>query len=356
MIDLEEKIFISNNTIIKRELEDLIKLHMSVVKSNSSEMLMLGLINYANFINLEVINYISNNFNTDLRQFLKFKKSIKNIRARLKEESINFKERSAKIAEFNKETYEEFKKTNVISKILNISVENLGIYYTDKKIIGNTFLYGKSYNSLKTNGSYDKEKIIDYSKEQGQLIAEFSEIFKVSNNEIIDVKKIDIVCKDFDVFSSETKVFNDNVNRTICLKILDMISNINYYFMIIANILENNSTLRYRIAYIIWHTTYNDLRKIIDVNSSFDKPLEEKEFSDILDNQKIYLNKEFRNCMFHYDIKSVITKEYYDENKVFLGLVEQIFNSFELEYMIMIEFFLKRLLKLFEEKVLKYNG
>lgn len=354
MNNFEEKIFIGNNTIIKRELEDILKLNMSIIKSSSSEILMLGLINYTSFINLEVMNYISNNFNTDLRQFLKFKNIIINIRARLKEENISFKERSIKIAQFNKETYEEFKKTNIISDILNISVENLGIYYKDKKIIGNTFLYDKNYKYLKTDGSYGKEKIIDYGNEQGQLVAEFSKIFKVSTGEKIDTKKIDIVCKDFDVFSLKTKIFNDNIDRTICLKILDMISNINYYFMIIANILENNSTLRYRIAYIIWYTAYNDLSKIIDVNSSFDKPLEEKKFSDILNNQKIYLNQDFRNCMFHYDIKHVITKEYYDENKLFLGLVEQIFNFSELEYIITIEVFLKRLLKLFEETILKY--
>lgn len=348
-----EEIVISNNTIIKRELEDLFILNNSIVKSESSTVIMLGMINYVTLINLEIINYISNNFNVNLNPFLKYKEKANNIRAMLKEDSISFKDRSIKIEKTNKDIFEEFKKYSKVNNLFDFLVDNLGVYYKDEKIIGNTFLYNKSFKCFKDNDVYEKNILTEYAKNQIQLINDFSKIFKVSITNSINAKKINIVSKDYNVLKPKTEIFKDNINRNICLKILDMISNINYYLFIISNILGIDSTLRYRIAYMIWYSTYNDLKSMINDNYLFENKLEEKEFINILNSQKKFLSKDFRNCMLHYDFKRVINEVYYDKNKHFFGLIEQLFNIPELEFILLIDIYLKRMVDLFEETILK---
>ncbi len=348
---IKDELVVQNNILIKNELIDAYKIYINFKNNkDSSPILMLGWMNYLTLLNLGIIDYLEKNYDADFRKNLKFKKIIKSIRARTKKDELDFNSRYEKIKQLNENSYDDFLKMSKITSRYSpfaFLIDNLGVYYFNNKIIGNTFLYNELYKPLISKQNKE-EYLFNYGKEQGEIFSILSKIYAIDANEKFDTLNFKIDSTDFNVLKQTSEIFNEKIDRNICLRFLDVICKINYFFNVIAIILNTNSSLRYRIAYIIWETVYNDLSKMMSTSLFKDENL-----TNILNEQLVFQNKNFRNCMFHYDIKDSLKKNSYCKDEIFCGLIQQEYNISEEKYKRMLDKFLLDIAFYLENLVIK---
>lgn len=345
----------NTNIMIREELKDIYKIYLNINKTQNTIVSMFWSV-YLNLLNLGMIDYLEKNYNVELRKKLKYKKAIKSIRGRTKSDELSFEDRYNKINTLNKETHEDFiKMSSFVSKhrFLKDLIDNLGVYYIDFKPIGNTFLYATLFKPILKNKEDLKQHLFDFGKEQGQIFSALMKCFSIEQNDNIDVNVFIVKYKDFNTTKKNNGLLKKDIDINVGLKLLDIICNINYYQIIICKVLPNNSTLRYRLAYIIWNTIYNNIEKMCNSEIFIKSPLNVKEYESILEKQKIFNKRNFRNCMFHYDMKDSISDNCYNNKLMFFGLIQQEFNISDNEYKTNIEIALNDILILLEKDILK---
>lgn len=356
-MEIELTIDITDNTniLIKEELKDIYKMCITISKTQNAVISMFWF-NYLNLLNLGIIDYIEENYNVELRKELRYKKAIKSIRGRTKSDELPFEKRYEKINTLNEQTHEDFINMSSFIKehrFLKDLVDNLGVYYIDVKPIGNTFLFATLYKPLLKNKEELNQHLFDFGKEQGQVLSALMKCFSVEQNDNIDVNAFLVKYKDFNTTKNSNGLFKNDIDVNIGLSLLDMICKINYYQVIICNTLPSKSTLRYRLAYIIWDTIHSDISKMCDNEIFVNCPFNIKKYKDLIKGQQHFKNRNFRNCMFHYDIKNSINERYYNNKLMFLGLIQQEFSFSDNDYKIKIETALNNILVLLENDILK---
>lgn len=231
------------------------------------------------------------------------------------------------ITKLNEEKYDYFSTLcNPIAKILFPRlIDNIGITLYKRKIIDNTFLDEiDNKKIIMTNGKYDSSKTFEVGKEVGSLI------IKILDQIGGKYKKVDlninesIFNKDYNVYYQQNNLFQCDLEVNCCLLLLNALCSLNYYKYLIREFNISNS-LKYRIAYIVFSRTFNNLYKIAVVNSL-------SSILNILRKYDYLNNRNFRNKMFHYDIYNEISIHEFNKNDMFLGLITKIFNISEKDY------------------------
>lgn len=321
MDEIKEK----NTMLVKRELEEMLGIIKSLKENKDSSKLSLGINCYLILIVIEALNYIENNLNISIDY--KFKNNLKSSRARIKPYDSSYKEMLENITKLNEEKYNYFSNLcNPMAKaIFPELIDNIGITLYKGKIIDNTFLDEiDNKKIITTNGNYDSSKTFEVGKEVGSLIIKILNKIGGKENKInLNINET-IFNEDYNVYYQHNNFFQCNLEVNCCLLLLNALCSLNYYKYLIRKFNISNS-LKYRIAYIVFSRTFNNLYKITEIN-------ELQSILTILNKYSYLNNREFRNKMFHYDICNEISVHEFNENDMYLGLINKIFKISENDY------------------------
>ena len=322
MNEIKEK----NLLLVKNDVEELAGIISALIKHNEAYTIILGINCYLILIAVEILNYIENNLNIIITY--KYKNYFKSTRARIKPYENSYEEMLSKITELNKKKFEYYSNLcdPITKEIAPTLIDNIGITFLDGIIIDNTFLDELDNKKIiLSNGEYDSSKVLAVSKELGLLIKKIlNSINCTSRNVSLNINK-NVSSKDFNVFFQQNILFNNDLEVNISLLLLNILCSLNYYKFLISDFDISNS-LKYRIAYIIYNRTFNNLDKIVEANKLHS-------IKTVLDKYANLNNQSFRNKMFHYDMYKVIDNNNYKKNSVYLGLVEKYFNISEDDFM-----------------------
>ncbi|MGN1338643.1 MAG: hypothetical protein ACI4WW_09250 [Candidatus Coprovivens sp.] len=338
----------ANTMLVKRELEEMLGIIKSLKENKDSSKLSLGINCYLILIVIEALNYVENDLNLSITY--KFKSSLKSSRARIKPYDSSYDEMLKNITKLNEEKYDYFSSLcNPITKILFPRlIDNIGITLYKGKIIDNTFLDEiDNKKIIITNGKYDSSKTFEIGKEVGSLI------IKILNQIDGNDKKVNlninetIFNNDYNVYYQQNNLFKCDLEVNYCLLLLNALCSLNYYKYLIREFSISNS-LKYRIAYIVFSRTFNNLYKITEKNGLISILTILKKYD--------YLNdKKFRNKIFHYDIYNEISANEFNKNDIYLGLTNKIFKITEKEYIEDIDNYIDDVSTIIEQTIFNYE-
>ena len=130
--------------------------------------------------------------------------------------------------------------------------------------------------------------------------------------------------KDYNVYYQQNDLFQCDLEINCSILLLNALCSINYYKYLIREFNVSNS-LKYRIAYIVFSRTFNNLNKIAETNKL-------NSILNVLKKYDYLNNREFRNKMFHYDIYKEISIQEFNKKDMYLGLINKFFNISEKSY------------------------
>lgn len=313
---MTNKVLEYNNKMVINEIKSLCGLIKSVRKSKNSSIIALGIFNYFILFAIEAINYIEITQNIIINY--NYKTQLNSSRARIKEYTKDYNGILEDIKKINKKTYTDFydKTSNFVKKHFSYMITNLGIYYYNEQIIGNTFLYEMDNKKIfLTNNVYDKNKIYLASIEVGKMLKNVLKNFGEEELDIKTKKENKILSKDYDVYTNN-KLFNKNVDLNCCLLLLNILSVLNFYKYIIKDYKICDS-LKYRIGYCVFYRSYYNLQEIIKSNTDFCK------IKIVLDKYSKLDNRTFRNGIFHYNLQGKLKENELDYNDIYCGVLKK---------------------------------
>lgn len=335
-----------NTLLVKQELEEMQGIMKSIMKYEYSSLILLGFNCYLILIVIEALNYIENEYKITIKY--KYKNKLKSSRARIKPYDKSFVEMVKDIKKINKETFEYY--SSICNPIVKESfpelIDNLGITLYCNRIIDNTFLDEiDNKKIIITNRKLDSNKTYEISMEVGKLIAIILKQINGKFQEIdININNC-IETKDYNVYYTQNDLFKKTLDIDCSLLLLNILCSINYYKYIIRNFNISNS-LKYRIAYIVFSRTFNNLKEITDTNYL-------TSIRVILDRYNCLNNKYFRNKMFHYDIYNDLTNKEFKGEEIYLGLINKYFNISEKEYMKIIDKYIDDISLVIEKTIIR---
>lgn len=318
-------VMIENTHLVKRETEELYGIMKSLIKNKNASTLILGMNSYLVLIVVESLNYFENTQKININY--KYKNNIKSTRARLKPYDNSYPEMLENIRKLNEEKFNYFASlyNPIVKEQYPNLIKNIGITSYKGKMIDNTFLTELDNKKIIiTNKEYDSSKTYNIAQEAGALL---KNILKQINGttKIINLNIIDSISNDnYNVYFQHKNLFKCNLDINCSLLLLNTLCSLNYYKYIIKEFNISNS-LKYRIAYIVFNRTFNNLKEIGGANNL-------KSLLVALKKYEYLNNKYFRNKMFHYDIYNEISIEDFDKNEMYLGLISKIFNISEKSY------------------------
>lgn len=339
-------------------MKDIEEMYIMIKKSFGAPIVLIGALNYYILIICESLNYLNENYKVNLKNKIQYKRDITKTRARMKPYiNILTKDLYKSVEELNeKQMKEYYDKTKRITQILfkNLIV-NLGIYRYNNEIIGNTFLYQKKYKDIVyKNKKISPEKLkqvgIDIGGMTVQLLYLFGGNIDILKKEIPTIN-IKIMDSDYNTIKKRTGLFNENIDRNVNLLLLDELSIINFYKNIISKLTEKKN-LKYRIGYIVLYNTLNNINTIIKLN---DTVIRKGDFSKLITEKEKYnylLQRDFRNSIFHYDIRKHLKKDEIIENEMFFGTISKYLNTNEDKFKKDIDNYIDNMSTVLEEKIL----
>lgn len=247
----------------------------------------------------------------------------------------------------------EYFQSRVKLKCLRRFALNLGVYFDEYgHIIGDTYLITRYFNSTNMKNAKENAYAI------GDIIAEYIDTIRYmackddtmiipSNNGMKRVGYIDINT------NRHSDIFNKSQDKALNIIILNFLGLLGADKYLNQLMLSEDDTWRLRNEYIVAHNIRNGLRTIRNYcQSNNESTVDVDELTDIISKGTYYFSGDYRNCMMHYDLvyEGVprIKEEYFDEDRVFYGLVESCFEGMDYieyytklrEYMSVVETFL----------------
>lgn len=314
-----------NTVLVKNELEEMLGIIMAYHNNKDASKLISGINCYLILIVIEALNYIENTLNINIDY--KYKNILKSSRARIKPYNNSYEDILKNIKNLNENKYKYFSNLcKPIAKYLFPTlIDNLGVTLYKEKIIDNTFLDEiDNKKIIITDGEYDSSKAFNVAKEIGILI------MKVLKQVDGKGKKVDlninenITNKDYNVYFQRNNLFRCNLDVNFCLLLLNILCPLNYYKYIIRSF-NISKSLKYRIAYIVYNRTYNNLFKIAEKNKL-------NSVLKLLDKYNYLNNVDFRNKIFHYDIYNEISDNEFVKEEMYLGLIKKELKVSEKKY------------------------
>ena len=332
-----------NLWMIKNDIDSIYKIFIDITKEENESVLMIGWLEYFSLITIEAIKYLDSKIDTlNIRSSIKNKKAIESCRARLKPYDTEYESFYKDMEKLNEEKMKEFEKctSKEVPEFLKFIIDNYGTYSINNKIIFNTFLCEHLYKKMMTS----PDKMFEVGKEIGRSIKIISKLLGIDGNYEGKNRNFKIIDNDYNVYIQPNLLFKSNINSNYGLLLLNNISLMNFYTEVITK-MTTNEFLKYRIAYIIYDSTSSNFKKM---NIMKDIPGLEK----LLNSIQFLNNREFRNCMYHYNIESAINE---DEIQIglFFGLVEKYFRVGKEEYKIILDNYLLLVPKIIENYILK---
>lgn len=328
-----------NYDLVKKDIENLYIIYKDLLKEKKCDILIMGWFQYLILICIEALNYAK------LNKTLKYKKIIENCRARMKPLKIDYNLMYQKMKKLNSDKmieYKEYVERHVRILVSNW-ITNYGVYKINDKIIGNTFLYESLYKKIiYENSSINVNKILNVSKEIGETVSDLINYFELEKKYIGISKNIEIKCADYNVFKNNNKLLRANIDTNKGLILLNSISLINFYNFVISK-MNVRKELKYRLGYIVYDNTHENISKAIG---------EEKIIYEKLRKFKCLNKKEFRNCMFHYNLENDLEDEEIKE-EMYFGIIYKYLNISEKEYIDLIDEYMNEISYTLEKYILK---
>lgn len=339
-----------NVKIVRNEVQSLYGLTKGMLLEEDSSILSLAFHNYLLFFTIEAINYVSEFSNTTINY--NYKTQLKRSRAKIKPYELSIENITTNINNLNYKTMEYFSRdlSEIIKKLFGNMIDNLGIYKYKSKIISNTFLIASDLKHLiYTNNEIDSQKIISSSKTVGELLSLLMNLFGNKRTKICKLNILDkIELKDYNVINKNNKLLKEDIDINIALFILDNLSILNFYNLIIRNFNICDS-LKYRIAYVSFYRTFYNLNKLFE--KSFDEKLEG--INKICKKYSCLDNRIFRNGICHYNITDKLDNSDIDRNEMYLGLIKKYLKIDELTFKNMLNNYYSELSNEIENLILK---
>ena len=255
-----------NTKLVKRELEEVLGIIKSLKENKDSSKLSLGINCYLILIVIETLNYIENNLNLSIDY--KFKSTLKSSRARIKPYDNSYKEMLENIKKLNEEKYNYFSGlcNPIVKALFPRLINNIGITLYKGKIIDNAFLDEiDNKKIITTSGEYDSSKTFEIAKEVGSLVIKILNQIDGKEKKVNLNIKEKIYNKDYNVYYQQNDLFQCDLEINCSILLLNALCSINYYKYLIREFNVSNS-LKYRIAYIVFSRTFNNLNKIAETN------------------------------------------------------------------------------------------
>lgn len=335
-----ERIEAYNYNLVKKDIENIYIIFKDLMREKDNVVLMMGWFQYFILVSIEALNY------SGISKKLKYKRAIESCRARLKPLEIEYDAIYQKMEELNLQKMKEYREyvKKEFRIILNGFITNYGIYKTNDKIIGNTFLYESIYKKIiYENNQASKTKIIAVSKEIGEILSDLMGFFELEKEYEGKCRNIHIDYKNYNVFKSNNRLLKRKIDTNNELILLNSLSMINFYIHIIC-IMNVRKELKYRLGYIIYNNTYKNILKIIE-------KIDNEEIVKKISKYEILSDRNFRNCMFHYDIlHDLEEKEIKDE--MYFGIISKYLNTSEKKYIELIDGYMNETSNILENSIL----
>ena len=330
-----------NYDLVKKDIENIYIIFNDVIKDKNSSILMLGWFQYFILICIEVLKYAK----TDKK--LKYKKVLENCRARIKPLEIEYDLIYEKMKTLNSDKMKEY--TGYVKKdfrkIFSKFVNNYGLYRINNRIIGNTFLYENLYKKIiYENGNISKNKMIEVSKEVGEILAELMAFLGLQKTYESMSNNFSIKNEDYNVFKNNNNLLKENIDTNDGLILLNSISIINFYKFIICK-MNVRKELKYRLGYIVYDSSYGNIMKVVQ-KDKINKIKEKLEKYECLN------NREYRNCMFHYNMTKNLTEEEI-KDEIYFGIIQKYLHVTEDEYIRLIDEYMYEIADILEKSILR---
>lgn len=215
---------------------------------------------------------------------------------------------------------------------------NIGIYYYNKSIIGNTQYYYSLFQDRKiiTKEIIGKD-VNEFAMAMGEIVGSISHLLErlpESTANIIE-KEFDIYYQDLNTNKRQMFETESETPKSFQLFLLHTLSGINFARLVINSILHDN-TWKLRSMYIAMYYANEQIRLIL--KKSNDSKLNTA-LTECVKKLNPLFSFDFRSCMMHYSFinkgKSIIDDQYADIALPMYGLVESCFNGMsydELQY------------------------
>ena len=264
---------------------------------------------------------------------------ISEVRAKLKlfgNEKINKSKKRILSADFIQN--EVFKNNLRLSytKYMNIHY-NLGIFYLNRRIIGNTQYFYYMFQERNFNGrEYKKEEIKRFGQSLGTVIGSVSDGLKdflPDYNVIVKNEKYNIKYKDFNTNKNSFSSLSVYGKETVLL-LLHILSAVNFIRFILENELPEDNSYLFKVKYITMYYALGSIKKVLNYYSLYNivlEPIFSVTLEEMLFNSEVLLNSDFRSCMMHYKFINkgnyLIKDEYLNYDIPFYGLIQTFFNA-----------------------------
>lgn len=302
-------------TIIVAECKELIDT-ISMVPKDDLAVLSLGLIPYISLVINESLKWCNKCNIRILKLSDEENYVIKRLRVKCKfhtgDTEYSFDEQKKRLEEAIMIEKYYYENQSWLAKQLYKSgiIKDVGTYMSNERYIGNTILYSDYFEPFR-----DTQKSI---YESGQKIFDFSvNIGKIIQSIIVTLDGKPYKCKNEhvyfkahtykDYFLNNCFFYSGNIDK---LMLFNILCSINFIMNYLTNILDENSSLLFRIKYLtLYHATEN---------------LKQLKFFEINDN--VLLKRNFRNVMAHYGIFKALEESNVIKDVMMFGLIESNFN------------------------------
>lgn len=213
---------------------------------------------------------------------------------------------------------------------------NLGIFFDNNlHVIGNTQQLADLLNLNKLKNAEKKEKAQKIAYNIGSVIGKISTSFSALSSapsiQINDNLPPIFYC---DQNTNISKFFSSDYEKDVNLFLLHILCNIGFVKYLLEQVVPNTNPWIFRIKYIVTYYSFLGVKKLkAHIENNFLNTYEPliREIKVISETGNILFTSKFRNCMMHYDLSKdgvfAISDTFFDEGKIFYGLVEDCFSG-----------------------------
>ena len=290
----------------------------------------LGLMPYYALFSKETENYLKKyGVNINVQNNSPFK--IDQTRLKLKQFNDRFSRASKYVAGLDESQDKLFKERIWLRFLRRFNIHNnLGIYYYENSIIGNTQLYYSFFQDRKViKKKINGNAVNAFGEAMGKVVYTVSQL-------LIDLPDFypNITKKDFDIYyqdinTNKKPIFRleQKTPKSVALLLLHTLSSINFVRLIIRPIIFS-STWKMRVMYI---TMYYAFKQIELIQEKCGDKILNPSLTACIGSLNPIIDSEFRSCMMHYSFVNngsyIIEDQYSDIGLPFYGLVESRFNG-----------------------------
>ena len=321
----------ANHQLVVSELENLMMALKAILALKDSGVVINGAISYIVLLTLEGVRY-TNKYGSETIGY-NFKGALESTRARLKPTNLTVNELIEKMRKLNEDSYGYFASlcSPTIRRLLPTLINNLGITFCDEMMIDNTFLdLMNNKKMIFYNSAADSQRMIEKAYEVGKTLR----LTIAENGGDFCKDPLQFDCKtsyeDYNVFCGKGP-FGSSDRIELKLILLNYLCAINYCERVFLR-QKICDSLKYRLAYIVYNKTFVEIAKI---NTDLPEVFMGESSALICKYGKLN-RKEFRNCMFHYDMAQEIEQYDFDSEEMYLGAIKSKLAMNEAEFKLLL--------------------